>query len=170
MPLKRAILFFALLVGTGIAALAFGAYAFGHAKGTTAAWVRDMPLTSYGKQRVIYHVDQRAGLLNGHFRHVLQVAQNHIDAVGAENLDLRILLQGEGVDLLSWAKGDAAAQAAIDGLKKQGVKFQVCRNTLVVRGIDPDVELHDVKREDVIRAAVGEIAALESEGFRYIKP
>ena len=51
-----------------------------------------------------------------------------------------------------------------------GVKFLVCRNTLMARGIDPDRELYDVAKEDVIRTAVGEIAQLEQRGFQYIKP
>ena len=169
MSLKRVVLFLALLFGGGGLALGFSAYAFGNSS-ATAPWVREMPLASYAEQRVIYHVDQRAGLFNGHFRHILQVAQNHVDAVGADRLDLRIVLQGEGVDLLIWARGNASAQSKIDKLKRQGVKFEVCRNTLLVRGIDPDTELYDVKRDDVIRAAVGEIAALEQQGFQYIKP
>ena len=170
MRLNRATLVFGLCIGIGVAALAFSARAFVMPKGATAAWVREMKLQTYAPQKVIYHVDQSAGRLNGHFRHVLQVAQNHVDAVGADNLDLRIVLQSEGVDLLSWAKGNSAAQASIDALKKQGVKFQICRNTLVKRGIDPDADLYDVGRADIIRTAVGEIAALEQQGFQYIKP
>jgi uncharacterized protein len=170
MRLKRSTLVFGLCIAVGGVALAFSAHALAPFRGTTATWVREMKVASYAPQRVIYHLDQSAGLLNGHYRHVLQVAQNHVDAVGADKLDLRIIMQSEGVDLLSWAKGNAAAQAAIDRLKKQGVKFQVCRNTLIMRGIDPDTQLYDVKREDIVRAAVGEIAALESQGFQYIKP
>ena len=170
MRLSRALIVFALLLGAGGAALGLGAYAFGHTRGETAAWVRDMKTDGYGPQRVIYHIDEGAGLFNGRFKHVLQVAQNHVNAVGADRLDLRIILQSEGVDLLSWAKGDKNAQDKIASLKAQGVKFEVCRNTLISRGIDPDRELYDVKRTDIVRAAVGEIAALESQGFQYIKP
>ena len=168
MHLRRATLPLTLVVG--VAALAIGAYAFGRTKGPTASWVREMKFDGYGRQRVIYHVDQPAGLLNGRFRHLLQVAQNHVEAVGAENLDLRIVLQGDGVDLLMWAKGNSAAELAIDRLKSEGVKFEVCRNTLIVRGLDPDRQLYGVAHGDVIRTAVGEIAALESQGFDYIKP
>ena len=169
MRIKRALVLFGLMIAAGAAALGVGAYAFGH-QSKTAPWVEAMELKSYGRQQVIYHVEEGAGLFNGRFRHVLQVAQNHVSAVGAENLDLRIVMQSEGVDLLAWAKNDEAARKQIDKLKAQGVKFEVCRNTLIKRGIDPDTELYDVKRADVIRAAVGEIAALEQQGFQYIKP
>ena len=141
-----------------------------HQPGQTADWVKQMKVEDYGRQQVIYHIDQRAGVLSGHFRHVLQVAKNHMDAVGADKLDLRIVLQGEGVDFLSWARDNFDARARIDELKLQGVKFLVCRNTLLARGINPDRELYDVAREDVIRTAVGEIAQLEQRGFQYIKP
>ncbi|MFO1135951.1 MAG: DsrE family protein [Rhodoblastus sp.] len=141
-----------------------------HQPGQTAEWVKRMKVEDYGRQQVIYHIDQRAGVLSGHFRHVLQVAKNHMDAVGADKLDLRIVLQGEGVDFLSWARDNFDARARIDELKLQGVKFLVCRNTLLARGINPDRELYDVAREDVIRTAVGEIAQLEQRGFQYIKP
>jgi hypothetical protein len=36
------------------------------------------------------------------------------------------------------------------------VKFDVCRNTLLARGIDPDAELYDVTLEDVRITAVAE--------------
>jgi len=141
-----------------------------HKPGQTAEWVKAMKVEDYGRQQVIYHIDQRAGLLSGHFRHILQVAQNHVDAVGADRLDLRVILQGEGVDFLSWVRDNFDARNKIDELKLNGVKFLVCRNTLIARGIDPDRELYDVQMADVIRTAVGEIAQLEQKGFQYIKP
>ncbi len=169
MPTKRALAISGLLIAAGGVGLGLSAYAFGH-RSKTAPWVEALELTTYGRQQVIYHVDEGAGLFNGRFRHVLQVAQNHVNAVGTDKLDLRIIMQSEGVDLLAWAKNDEAGRTQVDRLKAQGVRFEVCRNTLVNRGIDPDKELYDVKRADVIRAAVGEIAALEQQGFQYIKP
>ncbi len=160
-----------LFFGAAATAAAFNVHTIApHKPGQTADWVKAMKVEEYGRQQVIYHIDQRAGLLSGHYRHVLQVAQNHVDAVGADKLDLRIVMQGEGVDFLSWARGNFDARNKIDELKLQGVKFLVCRNTLLARGIDPDRELYDVQREDVIRTAVGEIAQLEQKGFQYIKP
>jgi len=171
--MKRRALYLAigLFAGLGLSAVGLKAHILlPHKPGQTADWVKKMRVEDYGRQQVIYHIDQSAGVLNGHYRHVLQVAKNHVDAVGADKLDLRIILQGEGVDFLSWARGSFDARHKIDELKLQGVKFLVCRNTLLARGIDPDRELYDVQREDVIRTAVGEIAQLEQKGFQYIKP
>jgi hypothetical protein len=136
----------------------------------TAAWIHNLDLPAYEAQKVVYHVDFAGGFFNRRYKHLLQVAKNHADAVGPGLLDLRIVMQGDGADLLAFARGDAAAGAAIDALKARGVRFLICRNTLVQRGIDPDRDLYGVARQDVLRAAVGEIAALEAQGFRYMKP
>ena len=51
----------------------------------------------YGKQKVVYHVNyddpkhQAAAMRN---------IQNHINAVGAENLNLKVVLHGKGLSLL----------------------------------------------------------------------
>lgn len=171
MKLRGISLAIGLFFGAAATAAALNIHAIvPHHPGQTAEWVKQMKVEEYGRQQVIYHLDQSAGVLNGHFRHVLQVAQNHVDAVGADKLDLRIILQGEGVDFLSWARDNFDARHKIDELKLNGVKFLVCRNTLLARGIDPDRQLYDVAKEDVIRTAVGEIAQLEQKGFQYIKP
>lgn len=171
MKLRSLYLGLGLFFGAAATAAAFNVHSIApHQPGQTADWVKQMKVEDYGRQQVIYHIDQRAGVMSGHFRHILQVARNHVDAVGADKLDLRIILQGEGVDFLSWARDNFDARHKIDELKVEGVKFQVCRNTLLARGIDPDRELYDVAREDVIRTAVGEIAQLEQKGFQYIKP
>lgn len=51
----------------------------------------------YDKQKVVYHVNdygpqQQAGALRN--------VQNHINAVGAENLDVAVVMHGNGVSML----------------------------------------------------------------------
>lgn len=157
---------FALL---GATAFAVGSRAY-LPKKQTADWVTRTELPAYDPQKALYHVDFDGGLFNRRYKHLLQVARNHVEAVGMDQLDLRIVMQGDGADLLAFARSDPAARKTIDDLKLRGVRFLICRNTLVVRGLDPDRDLYDVAREDVVRAAVGEIAALEAQGFRYMKP
>ena len=53
--------------------------------------------TEYGKQKVVYHINydnpkQQAGALRN--------IQNHINAVGAENLDVKVVLHGNGLAML----------------------------------------------------------------------
>lgn len=131
------------------------------------------------KQKVVYHVNgddpkQQTGALRN--------VQNHINAVGKENLDLRVVMHGNGVsmvllpDALEKVKGFKSAnaspqmQATIDGLKDQGVQFKVCANTLTGRKVDMDNDLYMVEQADIVPSGVAELGILQAQGYAYIKP
>lgn len=131
------------------------------------------------KQKVVYHVNgdnpkQQAGALRN--------IQNHINAVGKENLDLRVVMHGNGVSMvllpeaLDKVKGFKAAngtpemQAKIDGLKNQGVAFKVCANTLKGRQVNREDHLYMVDEADIVPSGVAELGILQSQGYAYIKP
>ena len=131
------------------------------------------------KQKVVYHVNgddpkQQTGALRN--------VQNHINAVGKENLDLRVVMHGNGVsmvllpDALEKVKGFKSAnaspqmQATIDGLKDQGVQFKVCANTLKGREVDMDNDLYMVEQADIVPSGVAELGILQAQGYAYIKP
>ena len=133
----------------------------------------------YGKQKVVYHINydnpkQQAGALRN--------IQNHINAVGAENLELRVVMHGHGVSLVllpealpqlpKFKHANATEQMAakIDGLKQQGVSFKVCANTLKGRKVEMEDHLYDVEKADVVPSGVAELAHLQAQGFTYIKP
>ncbi len=132
----------------------------------------------YGKQKVVYHINydnpkkQRGALRN---------IQNHINAVGADNLDLKVVLHGNGLSLL--LKPEALArvkkakhanagtlESAIDTLRHQGVSFSVCNNTLRGRKIDLERDLYEVTEADRVPSGVAELAKLQAQGYVYIKP
>lgn len=165
----------AAAVAPAILAAAIGFAAAPYAAGLLAPqrplpeWLTTRAVDDYTPQRVVYHVKDGGGLFNRHFKNVLKVADNHVSALAPGHLDLRIVMQGDGVDLLAWARGDAAGRQAVDALKARGVRFEVCRNTLLQRRINPDTQLYGVARTDVVGAAVGEIGALEQKGYVYIK-
>ncbi|MCM8883928.1 MAG: DsrE family protein [Candidatus Thiodiazotropha sp.] len=133
---------------------------------------------SYGKQKVVYHINYdnpktQAGALRN--------IQNHINAVGAENLELKVVLHGKGVSLLlepdaametKLALGNATdeIQAKISGLKEQGVGFHVCANTLKGKKVILTEHLYDTSDSDVVPSGVAELAKLQAEGYTYIKP
>jgi len=152
------------LVLTGLLALGTATTALGDDNGS-------------GKQKVVYHVnyygpkEQTAALRN---------VQNHINAVGAENLDLRVVLHGNGVAMLMYpdslegtkmkeANANDEMQARIAGLKQQGVRFEVCANTLKGRDVPMDA-LYDTDQADIVPSDVAELAKLQGQGFAYIKP
>lgn len=133
----------------------------------------------YSKQKVVYHINydnpkQQAGALRN--------IQNHINAVGAENLDLKVVLHGNGLALLvepdslanlpkfKHANATDKMTANIDNLKGQGVSFNVCANTVKGRKVDLDNDLYNVDQADVVPSGVAELAKLQQQGYMYIKP
>ncbi len=131
----------------------------------------------YAKQKVVYHINyydpkKQAGALRN--------IQNHINAVGADNLDIKVVLHGNGVALLLEPDGlegtkmkEANAtnemQAKISGLKDQGVAFNVCANTVKGRKVDT-AYIYDFSEADVVPSGVAELAHLQAQGYAYIKP
>ena len=110
----------------------------------------------------------------------LRNIQNHINAVGAENLDLRVVMHGNGVSLLlepdqventkmKAGNADENMTARISNLKDQGVTFKICANTLKGRKIDLEY-LFDASEDDIVPSGVAEIAHLQAEGFSYLRP
>lgn len=132
----------------------------------------------YGKQKVVYHINydnakQQAGALRN--------IQNHINAVGKNNLELKVVMHGKGLTLLldpnsasntKFKAGNATdvIQAKISGLKDQGVGFHVCANTLRGKKIDYESDLYDVAKADIVPSGVAELARLQAMGYTYIKP
>ena len=133
----------------------------------------------YGKQKVVYHINydnpkKQAGALRN--------IQNHINAVGADNLDLKVVLHGNGLALLldpdsleklkkfKHANANEGMAAKISNLKGQGVSFHVCANTVRGRKVDVQNDLYDVEQGDIVPSGVAEVAKLQAMGYSYIKP
>jgi intracellular sulfur oxidation DsrE/DsrF family protein len=133
----------------------------------------------YGKQKVVYHVNydnpkKQAGALRN--------IQNHINAVGKENIDVRVVMHGNGLSLIllpealeqlkkfKQANASEVMTAKIDGLKGQGVKFNVCANTVRGRKVDLLRDTHDVEKADIVPSGVAELSHLQQQGFTYIRP
>ena len=131
----------------------------------------------YGRQKVVYHMNvddaqtQTATLGN---------VQNHINAVGSENIEVKIVMHGDGIslvmepDALKGTKMKAAnatpeMQAKLSGLKQQGVKFEICANTLKGRNVPMDA-LYDADEADIVPSGVAELSRLQQMGYTYIKP
>ena len=131
--------------------------------------ISTMSFPLYPEQKVVYHLFSDGGFRNRGYRNLMVIANHHIDAVGEGWLDLRIVMQGDGINLLAAAKDDPALAASIDRLKAKGVRFLLCKNTLTYQGIDPYTRLHGVKREDVVGAAIAEVASLVQQGFVNLK-
>ncbi len=122
---------------------------------------------SYGKQKVVYHINYKKEKRQfGALRNI----QNHINAVGKENLDLRVVMHGGGYTLLQRANTDPNMQSKVVSLKKQGIKFNICANTIRGKKLNYKNDLYDVEQADIVPSGVAELAHLQAKGFTYIKP
>lgn len=125
---------------------------------------------SYGKQKVVYHINYVGGDADKKYRGALRNIQNHINAVGAENLELKVVLHGNGVGLLASAKENQKLQSDVTNLKTQNVSFHVCNNTLRGRKISYENDLFEVFEDDIVASGVAELSHLQQQGYTYIKP
>jgi len=123
----------------------------------------------YGKQKVVYHINYPGGENDKSYLGAMRNIQNHINAVGAENMDLKVVIHGNGIGLLQSAKGAGKVQTAVANLRSQSVGFQVCANTLKGKKIGLD-QLYEVFDEDVVPSGVAELTHLQQQGYTYIKP
>ncbi len=132
----------------------------------------------YGKQKVVYHINYdnpkaQAGALRN--------IQNHINAVGAENLEAVVVLHGNGLSLLldpaslerltkfKHANGDQNMTAKVANLKNQGVNFAICNNTIKGRKVQMS-DMYDVEDKDIVPSGVAQLSKLQQDGYTYIKP
>lgn len=124
----------------------------------------------YGKQKVVYHINESGGENSQAYRRALNNVQNHINAVGKDNIDVKVVLHGDGVELLRDAVDNPKLQADVTSLKTQSVSFAVCNNTLTGREIDYEKDLFEVWEENIVPSGVAELSRLQQMGYTYIKP
>ena len=132
----------------------------------------------YGTQKVAYHVNyDNAKRQGGALRNI----QNHINAVGAKNMDIRVVMHGMGLSLLllpeeakntKFPTGNATdtMKAAIASLKDQGVTFKVCANTVKGKKVNVSDHLYDAESSDIVPSGVAELSHLQQKGFTYLRP
>jgi len=123
----------------------------------------------YGKQKVVYHVNYPGGKDDKKYKGAMRNIQNHINAVGAKKLDIKVVVHGNGIFMLTSAKKAGKLQTAIANLKAQDVNFSVCANTLKGKKIKQDA-LYEVFDENIVPSGVAELSHLQQQGYTYIKP
>ena len=121
----------------------------------------------YAKQKVVYHVNDNN---EKQLAAALGNIQNHINAVGKDNIDIKVVMHGNGLDLLKIANTNPDMQSKVANLKTQNVGFQVCANTLKGKKINYKNDLFDVSEKDIVPSGVAELAKLQQQGYVYIKP
>lgn len=117
------------------------------------------------QDKVIYHFD--AGLAQA--TKGLRNIRNHLEV--DPKAKIVVVAHAEGVDFLMGGAQDANKNpynGIVEGLKEQGVTFEVCRITLRNRKLDAKQFIPQV---DFVASGVQRIAHLQQrEGYAYIKP
>lgn len=115
--------------------------------------------------KVIYHLSE--GLAQA--TRALSNIRNHLDA--DPTAKIVVVAHGSGIEFLLEGAKDAKGQSyagPIGELANRGVRFRVCNNTLVTRGISKDKV---VLEATVVPSGVAEVARLQAkEGYVYLHP
>lgn len=119
----------------------------------------------YHKQKVVYHInDARVAPM------ALRNIQNHINALGPGGAEIVVVTHGPGIDFLldGWTGPDGRSlDTMVHDLATQGVRFDVCNNTLNGRRLDlGQVNLN----AEVVPSGVATVAELQLQGYVYVRP
>lgn len=100
-------------------------------------------------------------------RLVLSVASNLQKAYGQDKIAIEVVAFGPGIDLL---RAESENRALVDSLITQGVRFDVCGNTLDTieheTGQRPKINPHAIE----VQVGVGQLLTLSEGGYTVIRP
>lgn len=100
-------------------------------------------------------------------RLVLSVASNLQKAYGQDKIAVEVVTFGPGIDLL---RDTNENRQFVDSLVSQGVRFDVCGNTLDTiereTGQRPKINPHAVE----VQVGVGQILSLSESGYTIVRP
>jgi len=126
-----------------------------------SAWAQD-----YAPQQVVYHVNYgEISRINATLRNI----NNHIEAVGEDAIDLKVVVHGPALEYFIAASNDQDKQMALDSLRFQNVQFLICKNTLLSYQLTRE-DLYEVEKEDLVQAGLPAIVALQQAGYIYLRP
>ena len=100
-------------------------------------------------------------------RLVLSVASNLQKAYGQDKIAIEVVAFGPGIDLL---RAESENRALVDSLVTQGIRFDVCGNTLDTieheTGQRPKINPHAIE----VQVGVGQLLTLSEGGYIVIRP
>jgi intracellular sulfur oxidation DsrE/DsrF family protein len=119
----------------------------------------------YPPQKVVYHFNTNSPQVNGAG---LKNIQNHINALGKENLTVVALVHSAAWEMVAKERAVPLQVERMKALIAQGVVFKMCQNTLNEFKLDLQKDL--AIPMTVVPAGVAELVKLQQEGYAYIKP
>jgi len=125
----------------------------------------------YDKQKVVYHVNNIHTAIGA-----LRNVKNHLNALGDKNIEIIVVTHSSGAFALvdgSMGKKNKKTGKVYDfrdtiaSLANRGVKFQICANTIRGKKIDKN---KISEYAEIIPSGVAQVAALQQQGYLYVKP
>lgn len=123
------------------------------------------PAGYYADQKVVHHNVGGGPDGAAYFKRLLGNLRNHVEAIGKEHADIRVVSLGEGGALFQAAIQDKGLAERIDTLRAAGIRFLICANTLRERKIDHGA-LYGVGEDDTVPSGVAEFGAPAGHGIR----
>ncbi len=118
-----------------------------------------------GPDKVVYHLNSGLEQATNGLRNI----RNHLEV--NPKAQIVVVAHAQGVDYLMKDKKDANGnpyEAAVEDLKRQGVRFDVCEITLRNRKLNRGQFIADAT---FVPSGVAEIARLQQrEGYAYLRP
>lgn len=145
------------VLGAAVAALALHAAA-------AVAEPKPLPDKPFAEHRIVLQLSDSDAKKESL---VISVANNLIKAYGPDAIAVEVVAFGPGIDVL---RTENPNRTRVESLISQGVKFDVCVNTL------DTIERETGKRPDIIPGAipvqvgVGQILSLTENGFTLVRP
>lgn len=123
--------------------------------------------TEHHLKHVVYELDEKDP---DRELAVLRNVRNNLKASGAKNMHIEVVIHGGGIELLKRAVLDADLQSTITGMKKDGVLFRVCHNTIASNKLDYKNDLYDVHDKDIVPSGVAYLVDRQLQGWAYMHP
>ena len=103
-------------------------------------------------------------IVPGKWNLTLNNASNVQKDVGADNVDIEIVVYGPGIGML---KADSTAASRVNEALASGVKVVACENTMQAQKLSKADMLSNV---GYVSAGVVELMQRQQEGWAYIRP
>lgn len=98
---------------------------------------------------------------------VLSVANNLLKAYEPDRIDIEVVAFGPGIDLL---RNNSPNKQLVDSLVAQGVRFDVCMNTVETVERDTGKQLTLNPNAHRVAAGVAQMLLLAEHGYTIVRP
>ena len=122
------------------------------------------PAKAEDKMKIVYHVSELEKV-----PFVLGNMRNHIKGVGgSDKLDMILVVHGPAGKAFHKSKSNPKVEQRVDNLSIDGVKFNMCGNTMRAQKVKITDLISGFSRHD--EGGVVRLAELQSRGYIYIRP